>query len=95
MSAKPFYIGDWWIATATITNPATGALVDPNEVEATFTSPAGTTTSATVTRSSVGVDVAQIKLTEPGTWHAIFTTIGNYEGVETQNIRCHDPALVL
>ena len=91
MSAKPFYIGDWWIATATITNPATGALVDPNEVKATFTSPAGTTTSATVTRSSVGVDVAQIKLTEPGTWKAVVSTTGTYKGVARKQIRVREP----
>jgi hypothetical protein len=81
-----WYVGDLWTVTAAITNPKTGAKVEPDTVVVTFTDPTGATSTPAVTKDAVGEDHATVELTKPGTWHATVSTTGEYKGVETISI---------
>lgn len=83
MTEKQLYVGDKWKPIFLITDPETGAAVDPTDLKADFQDPSGKVTTATCTRLSTGRWRAEQKLTLSGTWHCTPRATGEYEGVET------------
>lgn len=76
--------GDVWTPELTVRNAA-GDLTAA-AVALSVTSPTGTASSPAVSTTTTGVYTANVALTEPGQWLAVWTVSGAVTGVEPQSV---------
>ena len=69
----PFSVGEGITSTVTITNPATGALMDLSASFAWSQSPTGAVTPLSVTHVSTGTYQFAFTPTAPNTWGVLFS----------------------
>lgn len=69
-----------------------GALADPTTVVCKVLSPAGATTTPTVTQDGTGLYHTEVTLTEEGTWSYRFEGTGTVVAAFEENIRVADSA---
>jgi hypothetical protein len=94
VSGSPnWYVGDPWVQTWTLTDPDTGAAIDPSSVVVKVFSPkeraepAATGKPLTVTKTGAGVYRAvQKAMMEAGDWEAHIECSGTIEGVKPKRI---------